>query len=157
MHSSQAVTVIVLGLSASLLLGACGKDNPEAAATASPSAAASSSSTPTPSPSPSPSKSAKPVKPSKDLDEIKVSGELGKAPKVTIDAPWAVDKTRTKVLDPNAKGTTVKPGQSVEMNYAGYNARTGKMFDDSFSSWHDRRVQPGPGGPRIPEGFGGTA
>jgi len=125
------VTVIVLGLSASLLLGACGKDDPEAAATASPSAAASSSSTPPP--SPSPSKSAKPVKPSDDLDEIKVSGELGKAPKVTIDDPWAVDKTRTKVLDPNPKGTTVKPGQSVEMNYAAYNARTGEMFDDSFA------------------------
>ena len=42
MRSSQAVTVIVLGLSASLLLGACGKDDPGDVATASPSAAASS-------------------------------------------------------------------------------------------------------------------
>ena len=131
MRFSQAVTVIVLGLSASLLLGACGKDDPGDVATASPSAAASS--TPTPSPSASPSKSAKPVTPSSDLDEIKVSGEYGKAPKVTIDDPWAVDKTRTKVLDANDKGPTVKAGQSIEMNYAAYNARTGKMFDDSFS------------------------
>ena len=132
MRSSHAVTAIVLGLSASLLLGACGKDDPGDVATASPSAAASST-TPTPSPSASPSKSAKPVKPSSDLDEIKVSGEFGKAPKVTIDDPWAVDKTRTKVLDANDKGPTVKAGQSIEMNYAGYNARTGEMFDDSFS------------------------
>ena len=58
---------------------------------------------------------------------------MGKAPKVTIKAPWAVDKTRTKVLEANAKGPTVKAGQSIEMNYAGYNARTGKKFDDSFS------------------------
>ena len=84
-------------------------------------------------PEPSPSKSAKPVKPSSDLDEIKVSGEFGKAPKVTIDDPWAVDKTRTKVLEANDKGPKVKAGQSIEMNYAGYNARTGEMFDDSFS------------------------
>ncbi len=133
MRSSQAVTVIVLGLSASLLLGACGKDDPEGPASASPSAPASSaSSTPSASPSASPTKP-KPVKPSSDLDEIKVSGDMGKAPKVTIDDPWAVDKTRTKVLEANAKGPTVKAGQSVEMNYAGYNARTGEMFDDSFS------------------------
>ena len=118
------MAVIVLGLSASLLLGACSKDDPEAGATASPSAAASSSTTPTPTPSPTPSKSAKPPKPSDNLDEIKVSGGVGKAPKVTIKAPWAVDKTRTKVLEANAKGPKVKAGQSIELNYAGYIGRT---------------------------------
>ena len=157
MCSSQAVTVIVLGLSASLLLGACGKDDPEGAASASPSAPASSaSSTPSASPSATPTPP-KPVKPSSDLDEIKVSGDMGKAPKVTIDDPWVVDKTRSKVIEANEKGPTVKAGQSVEMNYAGYNARTGEMFDDSFSKGDDGHVQPGPGGSGIPEGPGRTA
>ena len=32
-----------------------------------------------------------------------MSGDIGKAPKVTIDDPWAVDKTRTKVLEANAR------------------------------------------------------
>jgi peptidylprolyl isomerase len=124
---------MVLGLSASLLLGACGKDDPEGAATASPSVS-SVSSTPSASPSSKPSPTSKPVKPSDNLDEIKVSGALAKVPKVSIKAPWAVDKTRTKVLEAHASGPTVKAAQGVELNYVGYNARTGKKFDDSFSA-----------------------
>jgi peptidylprolyl isomerase len=37
------------------------------------------------------------------------------------------------VLKANPNGLVVKQGTSVEVNYAGYNARTGKKFDDSFS------------------------
>lgn len=92
-----------------------------ASATASASAAPSTSSTP-----------AKPkVTPSTNLDAITVTGDYGKEPKVTFKAPWAIDKTRTEVLEP-AKGAVVQAGQSVTVNYYGVNGRTGKKFDDSF-------------------------
>ena len=61
-----------------------------------------------------------------------VTGEYGKAPKVTVKSPWAIDKTRTKVLTPS-KGAEVKEGQTVEVNYTGVNGRTGKTFDSSFA------------------------
>ncbi|HET9872564.1 MAG TPA: FKBP-type peptidyl-prolyl cis-trans isomerase [Propionibacteriaceae bacterium] len=69
---------------------------------------------------------------STNLDAITVTGDYGKAPKVTVKTPWAVDKTRTKVLKPS-NGAVVQAGQTVEVNYHGVNARTGKMFDESFS------------------------
>ena len=35
-------------------------------------------------------------------------------------------KTRTKVLKPNSSGAVIAEGTTVEVNYAGFNARTGK-------------------------------
>jgi peptidylprolyl isomerase len=61
-----------------------------------------------------------------------VTGDYGKAPKVTLKAPWGIDKTRVKVLKPS-NGEVLKAGQAVEVNYYGVNARTGKKFDDSYS------------------------
>jgi peptidylprolyl isomerase len=69
---------------------------------------------------------------SNNFDKVAVSGEYGKPPKVTVKSPWAIDKTRTKVLTPS-DGAVVKEGQTVEVNYYGVNGRTGKKFDDSFS------------------------
>ena len=69
---------------------------------------------------------------SNNFDKVAVSGEYGKPPKVTVRSPWAIDKTRTKVLTPS-DGAVVKEGQTVEVNYSGVNGRTGKGFDDSFS------------------------
>ncbi len=136
MHSSRISAFrikgfVAVGVSASLLaLGACGKDDPNASPTASPSAPASSSSpTATPSATPTP----KPIKASDNFADVDVSGAYGKAPKVSIKDPWGIDKTRTKVLKANDSGPTIKKGTSVELNYAGYNGRTGKMFDDSYS------------------------
>jgi len=63
---------------------------------------------------------------------VKVTGEYGEAPKVTVKSPWAIDKTRTKVLTPS-DGAVVKQGQAVEVDYYGVIGRTGKLFDDSFS------------------------
>ena len=127
MRSSAARALIGIGLGSVLLLvGACGKE------AASPSA----STTPTASPStPSASPSGTPVKvtPSTNFDKVTVTGDYGKAPKVEIKAPWRIDKTRTEVLKANPSGQAVKQGATVEVNYAGYNARTGKKFDDSFS------------------------
>jgi peptidylprolyl isomerase len=117
--------------SALLVLSACGSDNSsETAPSESPSAAVSSAaSTASPSASASP---AKKIPASTNLDAITVSGDYGKAPKVTVKSPWAINKTQTLVLKPS-DGATVKSGQSVEVNYFGVDGRTGKKFDDSFS------------------------
>ncbi|MFP5282258.1 MAG: FKBP-type peptidyl-prolyl cis-trans isomerase [Actinomycetes bacterium] len=131
MLRAPARSLVALSVASALLaLGACGDDDPESAA---PSVAPSTaSSTTAPSPSASPSKAAPKVKPSTDLDAVKVSGDYGKAPKVSVKAPWAIDKTRTKVLEAG-DGAEVKTGQTVDVNYYGVNGRTGKKFDDSFS------------------------
>lgn len=126
---------MVLGLASSLLLlFGCSKDKPAAdAAPPSPaatpsSASPSSSTTPTPTPTPKP----KSVKASDNFDKVSVTGNFGKAPKVKVDSPWAIDQTRAKVLNAG-KGPVVGEGQSVEVNYYGVNGRTGKEFDESFS------------------------
>lgn len=113
-----------------LLLGACG-GNDTASSTASPSAPESAAS-PSASGSPSPSATPKPVKASTNLDAITVTGKYGTKPTVKFKAPWAIDKTRTKVLS-EGKGATVQKGGTVEVNYEGVDARTGETFDESFS------------------------
>jgi peptidylprolyl isomerase len=132
--SSPIRAAIVLGLAASLLfLFGCSKDEPAADA-ASPSPAATPSSA-SPSPSPTPAKTPKPkqVKASNNFDKVTVTGGFGKEPKVEVQAPWAIDKTRAKVLDAS-NGPVVSEGQGVEVNYYGVNGRTGKKFDESFST-----------------------
>ena len=62
-----------------------------------------------------------------------MTGGFGETPKVKVDSPWAIDKTRTKVLDAS-NGPVVAEGQGVEVNYYGVNGRTGKKFDESFST-----------------------
>jgi peptidylprolyl isomerase len=123
-----------VGLSAVLLaLGACGKDStPAASASPSASAPASDAASASPSPSASATPSAAPITPSKNFSAVKVEGAYGKSPKVTVKSPWAIDQTRTEVLQPS-KGAIVQPGSTVEVNYYGVNGRTGKRFDDSFS------------------------
>ena len=121
-----------VGLSAALVtLGACGKDAPATNASASPSPSSSSVSSEPASPSPSASPSTA-VKPSDNFDAVSVTGGYGKSPKVTVKAPWGIDKTRTKVLV-GSPGPVVQPGSTVEVNYYGVDGRTGKRFDDSFS------------------------
>lgn len=78
------------------------------------------------------SESAAKIVASTNLDKITVSGDYGKSPKVALKAPWAIDKTRTKVVKAS-DGAVVKAGQTVEVNYYGVNGRTGKKFDDSYS------------------------
>ena len=134
MRFLPAKVLTVLALTASLLLAACGDEDsaspspsPSApASSAAPTASASPSATPSPTPTP------KPIKASSDFEAVTVTGEYGKAPKVTVKSPWAIDKTRTKVLTPS-EGAVVKAGQTVEVNYHGVDGRTGKTFDESFS------------------------
>ena len=134
MPSSPVRAAAVLGLAASLLfLFGCSEDEPAADA-ASPSPAATPSSA-SPSPSPTPAKTPKPkqIKASNNFDKVTVTGGFGEAPRVKVDSPWAIDKTRTKVLDAS-NGPAVSEGQGVEVNYYGVNGRTGKKFDESFST-----------------------
>ena len=129
------VKAVILGLSASLLLAACGDEGDTATPSPTPSASAPASTpaaTPPATPSASPTPKAKPIKASDNFDAVKVTGKYGKPPKVQVDSPWAIDKTRTEVLTPS-DGDVVKEGQTVEVNYHGVDARTGKTFDESFS------------------------
>jgi peptidylprolyl isomerase len=129
--SSPVRFAVVLGLASSLLLlFGCSKEEPAAdAASPAPSATPTAA---TPSASKTPTPKPKQVKASDNFDKVTVTGGYGKEPKVKVDTPWAIDKTRTKVLDAS-NGPVVGEGQSVEVNYYGVNGRTGKKFDDSFS------------------------
>jgi peptidylprolyl isomerase len=127
-RATPTKSLILLGLSASLFLAACGGDEastPEASTSAVPSASAS------PSASPSASAPAK-VATSDNFDKVSVSGDYGKSPKVSVEKPFAIDKTRTKVLE-KSDGPVVRAGQTVSVNYYGVDGRTGKKFDESFS------------------------
>lgn len=134
LRTSRALkSALVAALASSLaLLAACGGDD-DPSASASPSAPTSGASTSgSPSASASPSATKASVKPSDDLDAIKVTGAYGKEPKVSFKAPWAIDKTRTEVLS-EGDGPTLAEGTTVTVDYYGVNGRTGKKFDDSFS------------------------
>jgi peptidylprolyl isomerase len=133
--SSPVRIAVTLGLATSLIsLVGCSDDKP-AADTASPSpAATSTSASPSPSSSSaSPTPKPKPIKASNNFDKVSVTGAFGKTPKVKVDSPWAIDKTRSKVLDAG-NGPVVSEGQGVEVNYYGVNGRTGKKFDESFTT-----------------------
>jgi peptidylprolyl isomerase len=125
---------VVLGLASSLLLFfGCSKDKPAADAASPSPAATPTSASPSPSSSSaSPTPKPKSIKASDNFDKVSVTGAFGEAPKVKVDSPWAIDKTRTKVLQAG-KGPVVGEGQSVEVNYYGVNGRTGKKFDESFT------------------------
>jgi len=132
--SSPIRAAIVLGLAASLLfLSGCGDDEPAADAASPTPVAAPTSASPSASQTPTPTPKPKQAKASNNFDKVTVTGGYGKEPKVKVDAPWAIDKTRTKVLDAS-NGPVISEGQSVEVNYYGVNGRTGKKFDESFST-----------------------
>lgn len=110
--------------------GPVGTPRVSAEPTAAPSSGSSGDSSGSPSASQS---SAKPVDKSDNLDNITVTGEKLKEPKVELKKkPWAIDKTRVKVLE-EGKGATVPETGPVEVHYYGVNGRTGEKFDDSFS------------------------
>jgi peptidylprolyl isomerase len=132
--SSRVRVAAVVGLTASLLfLFGCGDDEPATDAASPTPAAAPTSASPSASPTPTPAPKPKQIKASNNFDKITVTGGYGKEPKVKVASPWAIDKTRAKVLEPG-KGPVVGEGQSVEVNYYGVNGRTGKKFDESFST-----------------------
>ncbi len=123
------------------LLAACGKDKTAAEPSTKPSASTTSSVSSTPSasasgsttPSASASSTAK-AKTITNLDEIKVNGGFGVKPAVTGPWPLQVAKTTNKVVVPGKGGLVVEEKGTVEVNYVGLNARTGKTFDSSFDA-----------------------
>lgn len=135
---TRALAAGAMAVSLALLAG-CGHDStanagksPTPAAPTSSSASASPSASASASPSASPSPSATPtVKPSSNLDALKVTGAFGKAPKVTFKHPWAITKTQSSVLH-KGKGAAVSADATVAVNYSGWDGRTGKEFDSTF-------------------------
>lgn len=117
--------LVALVAAAALGLSACGgdettepEDTVDASASPSPTASATQSETPEPT-----------IEPSSDLDAIEVTD--GDVPEVVIPAPWAIDETRTLVLSEGDE--QVLGDESIAtLNYAGYNARTGEVFDSSW-------------------------
>nr|WP_204920550.1 FKBP-type peptidyl-prolyl cis-trans isomerase [Microlunatus panaciterrae] len=106
-------------------MGACSDKTDKASTPSTPAASASASASPSP--------SAAKVTPSSNFDKVTVKGDFGKQPKVTVKKPWAIDKTRTKVLK-DSNGAKIRKGTSVEVNYVGLNGRTGVAFDESYSA-----------------------
>lgn len=73
------------------------------------------------------------MKASNSLDGITVKNpEFGKKPTITVKAPWAIDKTRVKVMT-EGRGEVVNPSYAF-VYYQGVNGRTGKAFDGNFGS-----------------------
>lgn len=95
--------------------------------TVSPSASAG---TATAAPTASPSA---PTKVDTTLDAIKVDGAAGAEPTITVPSPWAIDATKTKILE-EGSGPVVKDTGTVYVHYTGVNGRTGKVFDSSFKA-----------------------
>jgi peptidylprolyl isomerase len=122
--------MIVAGLTAGLaLLGACSNDTQSGkpSSSSSPTSTASGSASASPSASPTAT-----VKPADNLNGLKVTGAFGKDPKLSFKHPWAISKTQSKVLQ-SGKGAQVLDDGDITVNYTGWNGRTGKAFDSSFS------------------------
>jgi peptidylprolyl isomerase len=79
---------------------------------------------------------------STNLDGITVTGDRLKTPEVKFTAPFAVDKTITKVLV-EGNGHAIDPNGIAMAFYYGVNGRTGERFDDNFTS-QTEGVDPSP-------------
>lgn len=113
-------------LAAVLTLTACGGDQTASPDdTSSPSASAVASASPSASPSPTAT-----VSPSADLSAVTVSDE--DIPVITVEAPWGIVSTQTKVLREGTGTQKVGDDATVSINYVGVNGRTGEIFDSSF-------------------------
>ena len=111
----------------SLVLASCNKSS------SSPKPSASVSSVSAPASASAKASSSPTKKPTMvtNLDQIKVSGEDGKAPKVEGAWPLAIAKTESKILK-EGTGEKVDKNATLKVNYVGVNGRTGKEFDSSY-------------------------
>lgn len=124
-RSARRVAALVSAVVLSVTLSACGADA-EVSPTPSTSVSASDTASPTASATPAPT-----VPVSSDLEGIGVSGLFGASATATIPAPFAIDESRWKAITPG-NGAVVPEGGTVEIHYAGYNGRTGVLFESSF-------------------------
>jgi peptidylprolyl isomerase len=67
------------------------------------------------------------------IEGVTVEGEPGAEPMVTVDSPLAVTETEVAVRA-EGDGPPVPESATVTVQYAGYNARTGKQFDSSWKT-----------------------
>lgn len=123
-------TRILIAAAAALALTACAgspdpSEAPDPSQSASPSGSPSASPSPTPTPTPT-------IPATSSLEGITVTGERLEAPKVEFDKPLRIDKTRFEVLVPG-EGPKAAADGMVTVHYYGVNARTGEVFDQSFS------------------------
>ncbi|MFT3969860.1 MAG: FKBP-type peptidyl-prolyl cis-trans isomerase [Micropruina sp.] len=125
--ASTKTAVVAVCAAALLTVTACGQSAEPSASPSEGTPSASASTSPSPSASPTST-----IKPSTNLDGITVNPKKfgSKKPTVTVKAPWAIDKTQTKVLT-QGKGAVVNPSY-VWVHYLGVNGRTGKVFDTNF-------------------------
>jgi peptidylprolyl isomerase len=65
------------------------------------------------------------------LDGIKVGG--GASPKLTVAKDFTSGSTESRVIK-RGTGEQVTTGDSIKVNYVAVNGRTGKQFDNSFTS-----------------------
>ena len=123
---SAAALTVALCVS-SLALASCSKSSSD------PKPSVSASSTPASASASAEASSSPTKKPTMvtNLDQIKVSGKDGKAPKVDGAWPLAIAKTESKVLK-EGKGEKVDKNATIKVNYVGVNGRTGKEFDSSY-------------------------
>ena len=70
-------------------------------------------------------------------ESVKVSGDLGKEPKVTMPASFEAKKTeRTVLIKGKDKGEQAVDGTTVTAHYGVYNAKTGKQVElDPGKTW----------------------
>lgn len=124
--SSRAVVLAAAALVA-LTLTACSGP----AATPTPTA---TSAVPTETPTATATATPTPVPVSTTIDAIKVTGAAGATPEVSIPAPFAIGATTSRVeIAGSPNGPTVAEDSVLELHYAGYNARTGAIFDSSWA------------------------
>jgi len=65
------------------------------------------------------------------LDGVKVTGD--KTPKIDVPSDYEVSETATEVLR-EGDGEEVSEGETLKVNYVAVNGRTGKEFDNSYTS-----------------------
>jgi peptidylprolyl isomerase len=65
------------------------------------------------------------------LDAITVEG--GDRPKLSVSENFSAKSTETRVIK-EGDGEELKTGDSIKVNYVAVNGRTGKQFDNSFTS-----------------------
>jgi len=72
-------------------------------------------------------------KPTGTISDVTVTGPPDKEPSVEAMDDLFVARTQSKVLR-TGKGVTLRAGDSVEVDYVGFDARTGETFDSSYES-----------------------
>ena len=115
---TRVTAIVAVSVMALTLVGiaSCGPDDQDPAPTA----------TATPTPTPLAATGGK----------VKVTGALGKEPKVEVPSPYAVEKTTTTV-EKAGTGTKLASGDSVKLQYVGIVGTTAKVFQ---SSWAGKTV-----------------